>query len=402
MNKSNILLVVSSSRKRKGGKAPLYCRITYLKFRKQFATGLFVNPKYWNSKKQKVLDKTEQSDYQNKQLSLIISKINQAFLLLQIQETSFDVNDIYRQYKGEKLEKDYTILEAYDKHNEMMKKLVEIDLNRVSWSRYIESKRKVKAFIKATYKRPDVKLKSLDIKFIMGLEYYMKTELKLSQATINKSLQRVGKVIKFSIAQNHISTDSFLLFKPKKFRQEVVFLNSEELAILEKHHFSQLRLQQVCDMFIFCCYTGLAYTEMSNLRKSHIATGFDGQEWIKMKRQKTHKMIAIPLLSKAKAVLCKYDGYSADKLLPVISNQKFNSYLKEIADIVGVGKKLTHHTARKTFASTILLFNDVPMEIVSELLGHSSMAITQEHYGKVVKKKVSEQMKRLNGSISSS
>lgn len=227
MNKLNILLVISSSRKRKDMHAPLYCRLTYLKVRYQFSTGLFVNPKHWNSKKQKVLDDTEQSDYQNKQLSLIISKINQAFLLLQIQETSFDVNDIYSQYKGEKLEKDYTILEAYDKHNEMVKKLIGIDLNKVSWSRYIESRRKVKAFIKATYKKPDIKLKSLDVKFIMGLEYYMKTELKLSQSTINKSLQRVGKVIKFSIAQNYITTDPFLLFKPKKFRQEVVFLNSE-------------------------------------------------------------------------------------------------------------------------------------------------------------------------------
>ena len=191
----------------------------------------------------------------NTQLRLTDNKIRQAFLMLQIQETSFDVDDIHSLYKGDKLQKDYTILEAYDKHNNMVKKLIGIDLNKVSWSRNIESRRKVKAFIRAVYKKPDIKLKSLDIKFIMGLEYYMKTELKLSQATINKSLQRVGKVIKFSIAQNYMSRDPFLLFKPKKFRQEVVFLNSEELAILEKHNFSQLRLQQVCDMFIFCCYT---------------------------------------------------------------------------------------------------------------------------------------------------
>jgi len=397
--KINIIFLLYKSKTNKKGECPIRCRITFNKIRKEFSTGVFIKPSLWNSKQQKAEPPNDDNYIINTQLSLTDNKIRQAFLFLQLQGIQFDVNDVYSQFKGEKSQKDYTILEAYDKHNNMLERLVGIDLNKVSWSRYIESKRKVKAFIKATYKKSDIKLKSLDVKFIMGLEYYMKTELKLSQATINKSLQRVGKVIKFSIAQNYISTDPFLLFKPKKFRQEVVFLNSEELAILEKHNFSQLRLQQVCDMFIFCCYTGLAYTEMSNLRNSLIVTEFDGQEWIKMKRQKTDKMIAIPLLSKAKEILMKYRVDDSDKMLPVISNQKFNSYLKEISDVVGIGKRLTHHTARKTFASTVLLYNNVPMEIVSELLGHSSMAITQEHYGKVVKKKVSEEMVKLNGKL---
>ena len=326
--KINIIFLLYKSKTNKKGECPIRCRITFNKIRKEFSTGVFIKPSLWNSKQQKAEPPNDDNYIINTQLSLTDNKIRQAFLFLQLQGIQFDVNDVYSQFKGEKSQKDYTILEAYDKHNNMLKRLVGIDLNKVSWSRYIESRRKVKAFIKATYKRPDIKLKSLDIKFIMGLEYYMKTELKLSQATINKSLQRVGKVIKFSIAQNYIGTDPFLLFKPKKFRQEVVFLNSEELAILEKHNFSQLRLQQVCDMFIFCCYTGLAYTEMSNLRNSLIVTEFDGQEWIKMKRQKTDKMIAIPLLSKAKEILMKYRVDDSDKMLPVISNQKFNSYLK--------------------------------------------------------------------------
>ena len=148
INKLNVLLLIDKSKINRKEECPIKCRLTYLKIRYQFSTGLFVNPKYWNSKKQKVLDDTEQSDYINKQLSLIITKINQAFLLLQIQETSFDVSDIYSLYKGEKSQKEYTILEAYDTHNDMMKRLVGIDLNKVSWSRYIESRRKVKAFIK--------------------------------------------------------------------------------------------------------------------------------------------------------------------------------------------------------------------------------------------------------------
>ena len=150
-------------------------------------------------------------------------------------------------------------------------------------------------------------------------------------------------------------------------------------------------------MFIFCCYTGLAYTEMANLKVSDIQTGYDSNKWIHIHRQKTKRDYDIPLLSKAESILDKYR--TETQLLPVITNQKFNSYLKEIAEIVGISKTLTHHIARKTFASTILLYNDIPMEIVSELLGHSEIAITQKHYAKVVKKKVGEQMSRLNSKL---
>ena len=131
------------------------------------------------------------------------------------------------------------------------------------------------------------------------------------------------------------------------------------------------------------------------MEKQHLQLGFDGVNWIKMKREKTQRQISIPILPKAQEIIDKYIT-EANRIFPSISNQKFNSYLKEIADIVGIEKRLTHHIARKTFASTVLLYNDVPMEIVSELLGHSSMIITQESYGKVVQKKVSEEMKKLN------
>lgn len=152
----------------------------------------------------------------------------------------------------------------------------------------------------------------------------------------------------------------------------------------------------VADMFIFCCYTGLAYQEMANLEKSHIVVGFDGNDWISMKRQKTNQILSIPLLPKSVKVIQKYCNVDEIKVLPKISNQKFNAYLKEIADIVGIEKRLTHHLARRTFATTILLYNDIPMEIVSELLGHSKISITQDHYAKVVQKKVSEYIQELS------
>ncbi len=133
---------------------------------------------------------------------------------------------------------------------------------------------------------------------------------------------------------------------------------------------------------------------MANLKKEHIIKGFDGNEWIQMKRAKTGKIISVPLLPKAKEILVKYDKVG-DYALPRFSNQKINSYLKEIGGIAGINKSISHHMARKTFASTVLLNNDVPMEVVSELLGHSSIKITQEYYGKVVQIRVSQDIIRL-------
>lgn len=148
-------------------------------------------------------------------------------------------------------------------------------------------------------------------------------------------------------------------------------------------------------MFVFCCYTGLAYAEMSSLKQEHLITGFDNNLWISMYRKKTGKDFSVPLLDKPIQIIEKYRTSERETLLPKISNQKFNSYIKEICGIVGIEKKISHHIGRKTFATTVLLYNDVPMEIVSELLGHSKMSITQEHYGKVVQKKVSEHMQNL-------
>ncbi len=161
-------------------------------------------------------------------------------------------------------------------------------------------------------------------------------------------------------------------------------------------HFQFSRYSLYPDWFVFSCYTGLAYNEISKLQKKHIIKGFDGELWIEMVREKTQKNIAVPLLPQAKELIDKYADDNSEEVFDVCSNQRYNSYLKEIASILGINKRLTTHTARKTFASTVLLYNDVPMEIVSELLGHSSISITMDSYGKVVKKKVGMAMKRLN------
>jgi site-specific recombinase XerD len=383
--KLSVLFVLQKIKMNKKGQCPIKCRITFLKTRKEFSIGIFINPDYWDSGKQKASPPSTDNATLNNKLSLIYHQIDRAFLMLQILPNEFDVDDIYRKYKGEDSKEEITILGAYDLHNSKTEKLIGIDFNQLSWTRYIESRRKVALFITKHYKRKDVRLKDLDLKFIQDLEYFFKTALKLKQATVYRSIQRVKKIIQFAIAENYLQKDPFHLYKNKKHKTVIIYLTDEELKQLEKHTFSQPRLQQVKDLFIFCCYTGLAYAEMSSLTAKNIEIGFDGKEWIQMIRKKTNRKISVPVLPRAKEILEKYNNE-----LPRISNQKFNSYLKEISALLSIDKKLTHHIARKTFATTVLLFNNVPMEIVSELLGHSNMNITQSHYGKVVQKKVSD------------
>ncbi|MFK5878490.1 MAG: site-specific integrase [Flavobacteriaceae bacterium] len=401
MKTLKIRFVVALNRINNADKTSIGCRITFLKQRKQFSTGLFVNPKFWNSKKQKVLDDTEQSNYLNTQLSLIINKINQAFLLLQIQEDSFNVEDVYSIYRGDKLIKDYNVIEYFHVFLKQLKRLIGIDIKMATWNKYNYVMLHIKGFIKWKFNRSDYPLKKLKLQFLNDFDYYLKVELHQKQITINKSIQRFRKPVKIAVAEGYLDKDPFMLYKSRKVIREIVFLSTEELMRFESYEFTQPRLKLVKDLFIFSCYTGLAYAEIKVFSKKHIVKGFDGMMWIEMIREKTQKEVSIPILSIAQELIDKYIQIDEELIFIVLSNQRYNSYLKEIASVLGIEKNLTTHTARKTFASTVLLYNDVPIEIVSKLLGHSSIAITEASYGKVIKKKVSDEVLRLNDRIKS-
>jgi len=236
-----VLFFLQRSRINKMGKCPIRCRITFLKNRKEFSTGILINPDYWDGSKQKAIPHNNENNILNNKLSLIHQQIDKAFLMLQILPEDFDVDDVYRKYKGEDVKTEITILGAYDLHNEKTKKLIGVDFNELSWSRYVESRRKVAKFIVDFYKKKDVKLKDLDLKFVKDLEYYFKTELHLKQATVYRSIQRVKKIIQFAIAENYLQRDPFVLFKNKKYRSQIVYLTVEELNLLENHSFTRSR-----------------------------------------------------------------------------------------------------------------------------------------------------------------
>ncbi|WP_282142803.1 site-specific integrase [Cellulophaga baltica] len=391
----SILFYLNKSKINQKGTCSVKCRITFDSKRKEFSTGIFINPNHWYSKKQIVSNKDAESSRKNNQLNLLSQKIQNAYLFLQVQNLEFNVDDILDKYLNKKIKKDDYVVSYFKRYLADQYKLIHKDIKPVTWKKFEYVCNHLISFISFKYNRKDYPLDKLNQQFLNDFEYYLKTEKDQKQVTVNKVIQRFRKPIKLAVSEGYLNHDPFVNHKPNRAKKEVVFLSTEELILLEKHHFEQARLQLVRDLFIFCCYTGLAYHEMANLKKEHLVNGFDGNQWIQIKREKTSKLISVPILPKAEILINKYDSIS-DYVRPKFSNQKINSYLKEIAGIVGINKTITHHTARKTFASTILLYNDVPMEIVSELLGHSSMKITEEYYGKIVQKKVGEEMKRIS------
>lgn len=397
MTKNNfkILFVQAKNRTNKKHQSPLYCRITLNGIRKQFATGIQIETEYWDNKNQVILKNHKSANNHNTQIDNIKSKLNNLYIIFNLQNDHFTIDDIYNKYQGKEIKKKENILSYYKQYLSKIKKLVGLELKDSTYNKFVYVGNHLETFLKWKFKKTDFPLEELNLQFLDDFEYYLRTEKKQAQITINKTIQRFRTPIKQAISEGYLDRDPFILHKTKTVRKTVIFLTTEELKTLEKALFQQKRLSTIQDLFIFCCYTGLAYIEMVNLKKQYIQIGFDNINWIQMKREKTQRQISIPILPKAQEII---DKYTTEKeiLFPKISNQKFNSYLKEISAITGIEKKLTHHIARKTFASTVLLYNDVPMEIVSELLGHSNMTITQESYGKVVQKKVSEEMKKLN------
>tara|TARA_R110002072_G_scaffold286760_1_gene451875 strand:- start:34 stop:816 length:783 start_codon:yes stop_codon:yes gene_type:complete len=248
----------------------------------------------------------------------------------------------------------------------------------------------------------DIFVQEIDLKFINGFEYYLKVKNIGNQNTITKYLTNLKKITRIAYANDWISKDPFFHWKAKWKTVERDFLSELDIQKLIKKDLPVPRLFLVKDIFLFCCFTGLAYVDVQKLSQNDIVIGIDGERWIKTKRTKTDTRSNIPILPTAEVILEKYKGHpniiDSDKVLPVLSNQKMNAYLKEIADLCGINKNLTFHLARHTFATTVTLTNGVPIESVSKMLGHKSLKTTQ-HYAKILDRKVSDDMRLLRQKI---
>lgn len=269
---------------------------------------------------------------------------------------------------------------------------------------YYVTQRYFTKFFKQKFKKEDVPLSVLNYKFIADFEIFLYNhqpadhQKPMDTNGVLKHLVRLKKMVNLAISLGWLDKDPFKGFKIKKKKVEKEFLNEWELDSIKKKTLDIERLAMVRDMFVFCCFTGLSYVDLINLKPEHIVKGIDAKPWIKTFRQKTSIPVNTPLLGQAQEILSIYRDNARAKakgtLFPVISNQKVNSYLKEIADLCGIKKNLTFHIARHTFATTVTLSNGVPIETVSKMLGHTKIATTQI-YARVLEKKVSDDMAQL-------
>lgn len=390
----SILFFLYKSKANKKGDMPIFCRVTLDGVRKQFTTGNNIKESNWNVKNQRCKGMSQESILINKTVELIEQKLNKAYGELFSEKETFFIDDIYNRFTGADKEHQ-TLLQIFDYHNKKMKALIGKDYVQATYDKFLVIEGHVKRFVKHQYNRPDLPLQELKLNFLSDMDYYLKVVENHNQNTINKVIERVKKVIKIAVGNGWLAFDPFMLYQKKKFVKDVVFLTAAELKKFETYKFVQERLKVVRDCFIFSCYTGLAYNEAALLSDEHLQPAEDGFIWIEMIRQKTQRPVIVPVLPKALKILKKYGYPKKGLLLPVISNQKMNSYLKEIGNIVGINKVLTHHIARKTYASTVLMNNDIPIEIVSFLLGHSKTTTTEQHYAKVAKESVVRHMKIL-------
>jgi integrase/recombinase XerD len=390
----HILFFLYKSKINDKGCSPIFCRVTFNNTRKQFSTGHFINEKSWSSQPQRVKGSSNEARRINSNLDLVKQKLQKAYDDILREKDIFYIDDIYNRFSGNDREFK-TLLQAFDYHNKKMKALVGKDYVQATYLKFVVIQTHVADFVRQQYNKPDYPLYELKLNFLGDLDFYLKVVKNQNQNTINKIIERVKKVVKIAVGNGWISSDPFMLYQKKKFVKEVVFLTTTELKKLETHKFTQERLAAVRDCFVFSCYTGLAYNEAALLSDNHLQPAEDGFTWIEMTRQKTQRPIAVPILPQAMKLLKRYGYPKKGLLLPVISNQKMNSYLKEIGHIVGINKVLTHHIARKTYASTVLMNNDIPIEIVSFLLGHSKTTTTEQHYAKVAKESVVRHMKIL-------
>ena len=398
-----LLFFMRKPKNHKSGQLPIYLKITVNGEPKELSVKRKWYPAKWSSEAGRALGNKEEAKALNLYLNLLEQKVHDAKKSLMEANkpiTAAAVKDILMGHG----EQPKMILELFAYHNEQMKSLEGVEYAPGTVERYQTAYSHTESFIRWKYNAHDKDIRELDHEFIAEYAYWLKSVRRCNHNTTMKYLGNFKKIVLGCVKNRWLGGDPFANFKLTKRSVERTALTQAELKRIREKNFSSARLNQVKDMFLFSCYTGLSYVDLQQLKSSDIGTGIDGSKWILTKRQKTKALTHIPLLPVALGLIKKYAGHPkcADKglVFPVLTNQKMNSYLKEIADCCGVKTNVTFHIARHTFATTVTLSNGVPIESVSKMLGHSNLIQTQQ-YAKTLDIKVSEDMSVLKGKLQS-
>lgn len=397
MSTFSTLFYLKDERRDKNGKAGLYLRITVDGRRTTISLNRKIDPSKWDSRMNKLKGKGYEAEELNRFMATIRHKVNKIQHDLIEEGQPFTVHDVKDKYLG-KDAKLKMLIQLFDEHNQQMEKLVGIEFALGTYKRYHTTRSHLAEYVKSEYRKNDIAVRDVDLKFIKGFEYFLKVSKECNHNSALKYVNNFKKIIRIAVGNDWISKDPFYNYKVQFKTVEREFLSKEELQALIDKKIEGDRLNVVRDMFVLCCFTGLAYVDIQSLRPDEIYQNEEGGFYIKSKRTKTDTGFTIPLLPTAVAIIEKYKDHpkvvNKDCVIPVLSNQKSNAYLKEIADCCNIKKNLTTHLARHTFATTVTLTNGVPIETVGKMLGHKNLRTTQ-HYAKIIDSKVEEDMKVL-------
>ncbi|MBU2060454.1 MAG: site-specific integrase [Bacteroidetes bacterium] len=393
----NILFFIKRTKLLRNGEAPICMRITINKQSSDTSLKRSIRPELWDTTRNKCKGQSDQAKAINEYIESVRGQIYTHQQTMQERGKDFDAKTITNAFLGLG-EKKWKLIELFDDHNKNMKELIGSEYSPLTLQRYEAAHKHLSDFLLLHYNIEDLFLNEINHSFITRFEHYLKSEKSCQHNTAMKHMKALKKIINFAIANEYIKKDPFVSYTISTREVKRDMLNQAELNRLANKDISIARLDVIRDLFLFQCYTGLAFADLSQLTKNDVQFGIDGHKWLFIQRQKTSTECRIPLFPITENILKKYQGNPEcqikNTLLPVPSNQKMNAYLKELATICGIDKNLHSHLARHTYATTVTLENNIPIETVSKLLGHKKIQTTQI-YAKVLDTKVSKDMEGL-------
>lgn len=389
----SILFFIRESKARKNGNVPIEVMITVNGERNSFSTGKQIAIEKWDKTKQQVKGKDQETQNLNNYLKAIKAKLYQKEAELLERGFIITAQILYDAYfdKVESL-KERSLFEVFEEHNQEQEKLVGNGVSKATHWVSVYTIRLLREFVQQKYKREDLYLRELNLNFIQSFHSFLRIDKGMAQNSSTKHLKLLKKIINLSVANSYMAFNPFSTYKVEREPVDIDFLNEEELRKIINFDTPLPRLERAKDMFLFGCFTGLSYIDIKTLTPEHFEKDNTGRIWIKKRRVKTGVLSRIPLLPIAKLILDKYKG--GEKLLPIQDPADINKYLKDIAILCGINKRICFHTSRHTFASTVTLANNISLEVVSKMLGHTNTRMTA-HYAKLIDKCIGEQMDKL-------
>ncbi len=394
-----VLFYLKKGAENNSGETMIMTRITLNGVRCNFSTKQKIKPSLWSVEGNKAIGRSSEVQSINNLLDKIKTSLMSIYQDMLLTDNYVTSEKVRNAFMGN-AESCTTILNLFDKHNEDVEALVGISKSTATLQKYKVTRKHVSEFIRKKHNLSDMYVNEINAMFISDFDLYLRTVACCGANTTAKFLQFFKRIIIIARDNGLMKADPFANYKIRIAKVDRGYLSQAEVNKIVKKKLCSERLEQVRDIFIFACFSGLAYIDVKNLTESNIKTMFDGKRWIITKRQKTNTTVEVPLLAIPERIIKKYSGKTKDgSLLPVISNQKLNSYLKEIGDVCGIEQKLTFHLARHTFATTTTLAKGIPIETVSKMLGHTNISTTQI-YARITNDKISKDMEGLSEQFS--